>query len=47
MNIVTGTVDEQGANYGTLSIPLTPEQRSAFTGDTVTIGIRPTTSTSP
>ena len=41
MNIVTGTVDERGATYGTLTIPLTPEQRSALSGDTVTIGIRP------
>src|SRR5918993_4750899 len=37
MNIVTGTVDQQGATYGTLSIPLTPEQRSALSGDTVII----------
>jgi multiple sugar transport system ATP-binding protein len=41
MNIVTGTVDDQGAHYGTLTIPLTPGQHGALSGDTVTIGIRP------
>jgi multiple sugar transport system ATP-binding protein len=42
MNIVTGTVDEHGASYGTLTIPLTPAQRTILGAQqAVTIGIRP------
>jgi len=41
MNIVTGTIDDDGAHYGSLVVPITPEQRAALTGYGVTIGIRP------
>ncbi len=41
MNIVTGAVDDEGAHYGSLVIPITPEQRSELTGPDITIGIRP------
>jgi multiple sugar transport system ATP-binding protein len=41
MNIVAGTVDDDGAHYGSLVVALTPEQRAALTGPGVTIGIRP------
>ena len=41
MNIVAGTVDDEGAHYGSLVVPMTPEQRVAVTGRNVTIGIRP------
>jgi multiple sugar transport system ATP-binding protein len=41
MNIVTGTVDEDGARYGTLTIPMTPGQRSSLSGNGIVIGIRP------
>ncbi len=40
MNIVTGAVDEGGAHYGSLTIPLTPDQRARIDGN-VTIGVRP------
>ena len=41
MNIVTGTIDDDGAHYGSLVVPITPEQRAGLTGPGVTIGIRP------
>ena len=41
MNLLAGRAGDTWAGYGSLTIPLTPEQRSALTGDEVTIGVRP------
>jgi multiple sugar transport system ATP-binding protein len=41
MNLFHATVGDSGATAGTLTMPLTPEQRSAVTSDRITIGVRP------
>lgn len=41
MNLFPATVTEQGATAGSLTLPMSPEQRSAITTDQVTIGVRP------
>jgi len=41
MNLLEATVGEAGATHGSLVVPLTPEQRRALTGSTVTLGVRP------
>ncbi|HSM66063.1 MAG TPA: sn-glycerol-3-phosphate ABC transporter ATP-binding protein UgpC [Ilumatobacteraceae bacterium] len=41
MNLLAGTADESGANFGTLTVPMTPAQREALTTSGVTIGVRP------
>ncbi len=41
MNMVTCAVGDDGAEFSSLRIPLTPEQRSALTSSSLTVGIRP------
>src|SRR5687767_805420 len=41
MNLLEATVGEDGATYGALTVPLTPEQRGKLTGSNVTLGVRP------
>ena len=41
MNLLAATVGDDGATHGTLTVPLTPEQRGRLTSGAVTIGIRP------
>jgi multiple sugar transport system ATP-binding protein len=41
MNLIPATVAGEGAEIGGQHIPLTPAQRSALTGNTVVVGIRP------
>jgi len=41
MNLLEATVSEAGATYGSMTVPLTPAQRSALSGATVTLGVRP------
>jgi multiple sugar transport system ATP-binding protein len=42
MNLLEATVnDDGGATHGSMTIPLTPQQRGALTGSTVTLGVRP------
>jgi len=41
MNLLAGRAGDTWAGHGSLTIPLTPEQRAALTGDEVTIGVRP------
>ena len=41
MNLLQAHVTEAGATVGSMSVPLTPEQRSALTSDAVTVGLRP------
>jgi multiple sugar transport system ATP-binding protein len=41
MNLLPAKVGDDGATHGTLTVPLTPEQRAALTSDAVTIGVRP------
>jgi multiple sugar transport system ATP-binding protein len=41
MNLLPATAGEAGATHGTLTVPLTPAQRSALTSADVTIGVRP------
>jgi multiple sugar transport system ATP-binding protein len=41
MNMLTCAVDEQGAEFSSLRISLTPEQRSALTSPWLTVGMRP------
>jgi multiple sugar transport system ATP-binding protein len=41
MNMVTCKVTEAGGEFSSLQIPLTPEQRSALTTDSLTVGVRP------
>ncbi len=41
MNLLTATTTEQGATYGSLTVPLSPAQRNALTSAAVTIGVRP------
>ena len=41
MNLLAATSGETWAGYGSLTIPITPEQRSALTTPAVTIGVRP------
>ena len=41
MNTLTCTVGPDGAEYASLTIPLTPAQRAALTSGTVSVGVRP------
>jgi len=41
MNLLPAKAGDDGATHGTLTVPLTPEQRGALTSDDVTVGIRP------
>ncbi len=41
MNLLEATVSDAGATHGSLTVPLTPEQRAALTGAAVTLGVRP------
>lgn len=41
MNMLSAIADERGAVFGSLIVPLTPDQRSALTSPAVTVGIRP------
>ncbi len=41
MNLLKCTVDDAGAHHDTLTVPLTPSQRSALTADRLTFGVRP------
>ena len=41
MNLLSAKVGDDGATHGSLTVPLTPEQRAALTADEVTIGVRP------
>jgi multiple sugar transport system ATP-binding protein len=41
MNLLAAKVGDDGATYGTLTVPIAAEQRAALTSDSVTIGIRP------
>ena len=41
MNLLPATLDEAGAMFGPVAIPLTAAQRSSATSDAVTVGIRP------
>jgi multiple sugar transport system ATP-binding protein len=41
MNMVTALVDADGAEFSSMHIPLTPEQRGALTSSTLTVGMRP------
>ena len=41
MNLFHATITDAGAVAGTLTVPLTAEQRSAVTSDKITVGVRP------
>jgi multiple sugar transport system ATP-binding protein len=41
MNLLPATAGADGATHGTLTVPLTPAQRTALTTEDVTIGVRP------
>jgi multiple sugar transport system ATP-binding protein len=41
MNLLGAKANEAGATYGTLTVPLTPEQHAALTSSAITIGVRP------
>ncbi len=41
MNLLPATLDEAGAMFGPVAIPLTAAQRSSATSEAVTVGIRP------
>lgn len=41
MNLLAAKVGDDGATHGTLTVPLTPEQRGRLTSDAVTVGVRP------
>ncbi len=41
MNLLPATVGPDGAAHGTLTVPLTVDQRAAATSEAVTIGVRP------
>jgi multiple sugar transport system ATP-binding protein len=41
MNLLPAKAGDEGASHGTLSVPLSPDQRNALTSDAVTIGVRP------
>ena len=41
MNLLPAKMDEAGAMFGPVAIPLTPAQRGSATTDAVTVGIRP------
>jgi multiple sugar transport system ATP-binding protein len=41
MNLLDATVSDAGATHGSLTVPLTPEQRAALSGAAVTLGVRP------
>ena len=41
MNMLEATLDEHGAVFGSLVVPITPAQRAATTSAQVTVGVRP------
>ena len=41
MNLLPATVEEDTASYGSLRVPLTPDQLEALTSGAVTVGVRP------
>jgi multiple sugar transport system ATP-binding protein len=41
MNLLVGDVDGAGVHFGSLTLPLTADQRAALTSPAVTIGLRP------
>ena len=41
MNLLPATMDEAGAKFGPVAIPLTAAQRSSATSNAVTVGVRP------
>jgi multiple sugar transport system ATP-binding protein len=41
MNLLPATSSESGATYGSLTVPLTPEQRGKLTSSAITVGVRP------
>ena len=41
MNLLQCTVNSDGAQFGSYSIPLTPGQRAAVSTDQITVGVRP------
>jgi multiple sugar transport system ATP-binding protein len=41
MNLLPADAGTDGATYGSLVVPVTPEQRAALTSNAVTIGVRP------
>ncbi len=41
MNEMQCTVNSDGAEFASMQIPLTPEQRAALTSDQLTVGVRP------
>ena len=41
MNLMSATIDDESATVGSLTVQLTPDQRSALTSDALVIGIRP------
>jgi multiple sugar transport system ATP-binding protein len=41
MNLLPATVDDAAATYGSLRVPLTPEQLEALSSGAITVGVRP------
>ena len=41
MNLLAAKLGDDGATHGSLTVPLTPEQRRGLTSDDVTLGVRP------
>ncbi|MGH9272333.1 MAG: ABC transporter ATP-binding protein [Ilumatobacteraceae bacterium] len=41
MNLLAAKLGDDGATHGSLTVPLTPEQRRSLTSDDVTLGVRP------
>jgi len=41
MNMLQCTATAEGLTYGSMTLPLSPAQRSGLTSDRVTIGVRP------
>ncbi len=41
MNLLASTIDGEDAAYGTLRVPLTPDQLEALTSGAITVGVRP------
>jgi len=41
MNLLDAQTTEAGATHGSLTVPLTPAQRSALTSNAITVGVRP------
>jgi multiple sugar transport system ATP-binding protein len=41
MNLLAGTLTDDGVVHGTMTVPLSAEQRAGLTSGTVTVGVRP------